>query len=1429
MGLIVVKEKLIESNVYPELKNYFENISTIKTNFRRIQRYIPADFEYARYINSLKGELEKASTLGKQIKKDIEKNLEKCEKIEKQSSSKLEEMLNLLNNLGNNSDDSLNGKSYDAKNISSIEGGFKELLNRIFNKDSKVFENTGATIAANVTASDSIFGVILGDISNGTFLKKTGATIANSFVSLTKGIVNLVESIGDCALMVGAGIATTATCMVDLAEGITTGEFEWNTTKKLWDNTRAIVSTEYTNQLYDKFYDTSIGSKIDDLSYFKKDGTACQIIEGVGYIGGVIALTALTCGTFGIAQAGTLASVSVGSVSATVTTGSVVSAGIATVAGIGKNTSAAWNDGASTVNGILYGTTKGLYEGFEMGLGYTIGSLKVVNGSGVASQVINSASHVALDTLDGASGALVDPMFSMIYAPNANNIEDIMQYVNYDANGNQINNKSWDELSFGEKYNAIFEYNGGWNTVKTQAAMAGVTSALSEVPDVKSVYSASKLAKDINTNGITEQTIKTASSFKGNTLNSFIEQLNENGNIKSASEVLTQTQIKTALPDLDIQTSKNLISNLDDNVVKDLASTKSIPNELLNDEYVNNRITKIVESESNAKLVSEVEPSYKELEDAKISPQTTVETTKITSERIEDSTVSLGTMDTQIRIVESTNKNLIEDLDDGISTGTKNFQTSVESKIDINTNAGVIRNFDSTDKVSTGINMKELQKNAQEQYQKINAINDTTKNIMSDLENQNRITSSTALEIRNLDDESAAIVMNRTLNMPDNPTAINKVIDSVDSKKMPGILKAAESLPGYNKMVSSINTFQAISVFRANSDDIIKMGDYARNMTDKQVAEALNKLISTGRASDAKIVDTVMSQLDNSRIRNMVSAGTLDPNIKISSTVNPNIPNKELIHSWQSLKGDLSGGRTNLSRQTCIELSQLEPKSALSLLERANANTLRPDLVGIITKELNSDAMPIVLKNINDKALYDKVVSNLNYGQVAETLKAYNSHKELFDKFVSKASNNQIGETIHRLSGDYKLTNQFLEQLDSSRIHSMINDGSLKYYPELPKEIRHDIVVKVNEADRLFQHYNHGNNMYGVDQGINRINQQTYTASDILVDDVKKYANYLIEEKSYDPIKAYKTANRLAHNKDIVINSKQYEEVLNYYIRDNRIDEVVKINRSLTGSSQVQQYRIMVDNLKAKGISGQDAHKILKCIDSTGSCTYAAFANSIVKHYEGRPDLFEADFGFKLYTEINGVKEINSAELMTDIYTYINSDECGGLLFKYNNGKVSINNKYIIDGDLDSSRQQYLAYSNGGQPDLIRKYLEHKNPNIKYYHHDYVFDEIQRSGIMRTYNADQLKTEIINKMQDNWQVKINVFPTRKHSFKIIGENKRKIFEFTPTENPDAGHAMYVTGVSSNYIIVSTWGKKAYIPLADFFENKYLLEFVRLER
>ena len=130
---------------------------------------------------------------------------------------------------------------------------------------------------------------------------------------------------------------------------------------------------------------------------------------------------------------------------------------------------------------------------------------------------------------------------------------------------------------------------------------------------------------------------------------------------------------------------------------------------------------------------------------------------------------------------------------------------------------------------------------------------------------------------------------------------------------------------------------------------------------------------------------------------------------------------------------------------------------------------------------------------------------------------------------------------------------------------------------------------------------------------------------------------------------------------------------------------------------------------------------------------------------------------------------------------------------------------------------------------MIRKYLEHKNPNIKYYHHDYVFDEIQRSGIMRTYNADQLKTEIINKMQDNWQVKINVFPTRKHSFKIIGENKRKIFEFTPTENPDAGHAMYVTGVSSNYIIVSTWGKKAYIPLADFFENKYLLEFVRLER
>ena len=152
-----------------------------------------------------------------------------------------------------------------------------------------------------------------------------------------------------------------------------------------------------------------------------------------------------------------------------------------------KNTEHAWNDGADLLEGMGYGLAKGSWEGLEMLLGASINSLKLADlGVGaVGQQLATTGCHVALDTLDGASANFIDPLMQMIYNPNETNMEDIMRIVNFDENGNQISNKTWDDLTFSEKYDALFKYNGGWTGVMTAAASAGAMSFLSEIPDIR--------------------------------------------------------------------------------------------------------------------------------------------------------------------------------------------------------------------------------------------------------------------------------------------------------------------------------------------------------------------------------------------------------------------------------------------------------------------------------------------------------------------------------------------------------------------------------------------------------------------------------------------------------------------------------------------------------------------------------------------------------------------------------------------------------------------------------------------------------------------------------------------------------------------------------------------------------------------------------
>lgn len=174
--------------------------------------------------------------------------------------------------------------------------------------------------------------------------KRLGASIANGAIAFVKGVVSLVEALGDLIILIGSGICTTRTALYDLGKGIVTGNWNFDATKGLWKKTKSIVSYQWTNKAFDAFYETKAGKWLDSNAYkpFKSDGLACQILEGVGYVAGVIALTVLTFGVGGVAV-GATTTVSAG-VSAT------TMAATAAAVGFGKYTAEEWNKNSISIN-----------------------------------------------------------------------------------------------------------------------------------------------------------------------------------------------------------------------------------------------------------------------------------------------------------------------------------------------------------------------------------------------------------------------------------------------------------------------------------------------------------------------------------------------------------------------------------------------------------------------------------------------------------------------------------------------------------------------------------------------------------------------------------------------------------------------------------------------------------------------------------------------------------------------------------------------------------------------------------------------------------------------------------------------------------------------------------------------------------------------
>jgi len=310
-------------------------------------------------------------------------------------------------------------------------------------------------------------------------------------------------------------------------------------TDEMWEGTKDFVTTEYVKDAFDTFYeDTEFGSYIYDNAAY-----ADQTRATVSSISSFMTQMAL------------------GGQAAPFTVG---------LSSLGRNTSDAWNDGADIDEGIAYGAANAVYDMAEVVLGQWIGGLKIFKGgSALRNQALNSASHVVLDTIDGASSAFVQPLLQMIYAPNEKNIDELLALANKDSEGNIVNNyTSWDEVPATEKYNAMFEHSGGMQNVLTQALMGGSMSLfMGETNDILKSVEIDSIADSLRSGN--KNILGEIESLNTSQLEDLVNVSSNKGIMNDLVDSLDSKQLGRVVESLSTADIKKLVENGDIDLLVD--------------------------------------------------------------------------------------------------------------------------------------------------------------------------------------------------------------------------------------------------------------------------------------------------------------------------------------------------------------------------------------------------------------------------------------------------------------------------------------------------------------------------------------------------------------------------------------------------------------------------------------------------------------------------------------------------------------------------------------------------------------------------------------------------------------------------------------------------------------------------------------------
>ena len=364
--------------VIPQMKKSIENVELAKNIIDTIN--IPSDFSYGTRLINISQSLSEIYNKIKDVEKWTETAVEGFSNAENNNKSIMDNLISSIPEIAegifgengvidkstkaigsiekevqNAADYVFSGEMFwDAVGIAEKTGA--KVVDGITNTAIPWFLNTGAEIKEGVTSfiSDKIepginfIGAKISDAWDFTyknivtpswsFLKITGASVANAVTGLVEGVCKLMESLYDVATMLSAGVESIGTGAIDgityLLALSTDNTDSWESiTALMWKKVMSEVAEEHVDNFFKDFYAKNVvGKWLDEnaIGLFKSNGIGTSISSGIGYVAGIIALTLATAGI------GTVAT----GVATTSTTG--ISATISGIAGAGNATQEIW-------------------------------------------------------------------------------------------------------------------------------------------------------------------------------------------------------------------------------------------------------------------------------------------------------------------------------------------------------------------------------------------------------------------------------------------------------------------------------------------------------------------------------------------------------------------------------------------------------------------------------------------------------------------------------------------------------------------------------------------------------------------------------------------------------------------------------------------------------------------------------------------------------------------------------------------------------------------------------------------------------------------------------------------------------------------------------------------------------------------------------